>query len=93
MPAVLPFVFQPKPRDGSYSNPTENMIARWVPSRNATVHLVYFGKSGSPEFVASQKENTFKIGALEPKTTYYWRIDEIADRDTVQGPVWHFTTR
>lgn len=93
MPAVLPFVFQPKPRDGSYANPTENVVAKWVPSRNAITHLIYFGKSGSPEFVASQMENAFKIGALEPKTTYYWRVDEIIDRDTVQGPVWHFTTK
>ncbi len=93
MPAVLPFVFQPRPRDGSYNNSAENMMAKWVPSRDANAHLVYFGKSSSPEFAANQKENTFKIGTLESKTTYYWRIDEIVDQDTVGGPLWHFTTR
>jgi pectinesterase len=93
MPSVLPFVSQPAPRTGSYKVTTENLMVNWVPSRNANTSLVYFSRNGSPEFVASQKEHYFKVGALEPKTTYYWRIDEIVDRDTVKGPVWHFTTR
>ena len=93
MPSVLPFVSQPSPRNGSYKIPTENLMVNWIPSRNATASLVYFSKNGSPEFVVNQKEHVFKVGALEPKTTYYWRIGEIVDRDTVKGAVWHFTTR
>ena len=93
MPSVLPFVSQPSPRNGSYRIPTENLIVNWIPSRNATASLVYFSMNGNPEFVANQKEHVFKVGALEPKTAYHWRIDEIVDRDTVRGPLWHFTTR
>jgi hypothetical protein len=93
MPSVLPFVSQPSPRNGSYKIPTENLMVNWIPSRNATASLVYFSKNGNPEFVVNQKEHVFKVGALEPKTTYYWRIGEIVDRDTVKGAIWHFTTR
>jgi pectinesterase len=93
MPSVLPFVSQPSPRNGSYKIATENLIVNWIPSRNASASLVYFSKNGNPEFVANQKEHVFKVGALEPKTTYCWRIDEIVGRDTVKGPLWHFTTR
>ena len=93
MPSVLPFVSQASPRNGLYKIPTENLMVNWVPSRNAQTSLVYFSKNGNPELAANQKEHIFKVGALEPRTTYYWRIDEIVDRDTVKGPLWHFTTR
>ncbi len=29
---------------------------------------------------------------LEPETTYFWRVDTVADEKTIQGPVWAFTT-
>jgi hypothetical protein len=93
MPAVLPFVTQPNPRVGAYKIPARGTRLTWVSSRNAETHAVHFGKSNSPEFQGSQKENTFNPGGLEPKTMYYWRIDEIAGSDTLRGPLWHFTTR
>jgi pectinesterase len=93
MPSVLPFVSQPEPRNGSYRNLNQGLMVSWVPSRNGNTSLVYFSKSGNPDLVAAQKEHSLKLGALEPKTTYYWRIDEIVGQDTVKGPAWHFTTR
>ena len=93
MPSVLPFVSQPVPRDGSYRVPTEQVEISWVPSRTADASIAYFSKDANPERVAIQSERSFKVGALEPHTRYYWRIDEIAGKDTVKGPSWHFTTR
>jgi hypothetical protein len=92
MPPVLPFVFLPRPRNGSYDAQATGTVLKWIPSRNARSHNVYFGRSSKPEFCGNQKENWFDPGRLERSTTYYWRIDEITDIDTTAGPLWHFTT-
>ncbi len=93
MPSVLPFVSQPSPRDGAYGVPTRRGEISWVPSRNADASIAYFSTEASPERVAIQSEKEFSVGALEPNTRYYWRIDEIVGKDTVKGPLWHFTTK
>ena len=93
MPSVLPFVSQPFPRDGAYGVAGKPLEVTWVPSRNADASIAYFSKEANPEQVAIQSERSFKVGALEPGTRYYWRVDEIVGKDTVKGPTWHFTTR
>jgi pectinesterase len=92
MPSVLPFVFLPRPRDGSYNVQSASTILKWTAARNAVSHNIYFGKTRSPEFIRNQKENFFSASALESKTPYFWRIDEVTEMDTVRGPLWHFTT-
>ncbi len=92
MPSVLPTVFLPRPRDGSYGISNDGVGLKWVPARNADSHLIYFGKSGQLQFKKSQKEFAFSIGPLAPHTKYLWRIDEVAGSDTLRGPLWHFTT-
>jgi hypothetical protein len=93
MPAVLPFVSFPRPKDGAYGIQSKGTILKWAPSRNAISHLVYFGKDIKPEFKSAQKENKFDPGKLESKMTYYWKVDELCGADTVHGIVWHFTTK
>ena len=93
MPSVLPFVSQPSPRDGAYRVDTKQMTISWVPSRNAETSIAYFSKEANPERVAIQSERNFTVGALEPNTRYFWRIDEVVGKDTVKGPGWHFTTK
>ena len=93
MPPVLPMVFLPRPRDGEYIGQNRDIVLKWVPARNAVSHNVYFGKSGMMEFKGNQKENIFNSGKLERKTKYYWRIDEVTGADTLQGSLWHFTTK
>lgn len=93
MPSVLPYVSQPSPRNGSYKVPATNVATSWIPSRNADACIAYFSKDVIPERVALQSDRSFKLGALELNTCYYWRIDEIVNQDTVKGPLWHFTTR
>ncbi|HTY36280.1 MAG TPA: pectinesterase family protein [Bacteroidota bacterium] len=93
MPSVLPFVSQPVPRDGAYGIPTEQVNISWVPSRNADASIAYFSKESNPERVAIQSVRSFRLGALEPHTRYFWRIDEVVGADTIKGPLWHFTTK
>jgi pectinesterase len=93
MPPVLPFVYLPRPRDGSCLGPNEHAVLKWVPSRNSICHNVYFGTSSNPEFRGNQISNAYAPGSLKSKTTYYWRIDEVTDAGTIKGILWHFTAR
>ena len=93
MPSVLPFVSQPSPRDGSYKVQQEGTILNWIPSRNAISSSIYFGKSTKPEHQLTQNEHSFNPGTLDAKTTYYWRISDVTGGDTLNGPLWHFTTK
>jgi pectinesterase len=93
MPAVLPKVFLPRPRDNANQIWNKSVTLKWVPARNAISHKVYFGSSKTPKFKKNQKNNSFYAGKLKPKTTYYWRIDEVTATGTQRGPLWHFTTK
>ena len=93
MPSVLPFVSFPTPRNCFYGVSRDNMVLRWVPSRNADGSLISFAKGDTPEFRERRQANTFAVGQLEPNTRYSWRIDEVSGVDTLRGPVWHFTTQ
>jgi hypothetical protein len=92
MPSVLPTVFLPRPRDGASQVQRGSVNLKWVSSRNAQSHKIYFGTSSNPEFKKDQKNNSFHVNNLAPKTTYYWRIDEVNDTEIVHGPLWQFTT-
>jgi hypothetical protein len=39
-----------------------------------------------------QSSIRFETGQLEPRTTYYWRVDERIPGGVVAGPEWSFTT-
>jgi pectinesterase len=91
MPAVLPMVFLPRPKDGVKNVQEDGIILKWVPARNAISHNVYFGKSNKPELRGNQQENIFDPGKLKTKTIYYWQIDEVTEVDTIKGELWHFT--
>ena len=93
MPSVLPFVSFPYPRDGAYKIDANNPVCKWIPSRNAVSHNVYFGTEKNLVLRKKQNDNIFKPEKLQPKSTYYWRIDEVTETDTIKGPVWHFTTK
>jgi len=93
MPAVLPRVAFPVPRDGAYNVRRDSVVIAWVPSRTADSHCVHFGETGDLPLRATLRGNSWSPGALKHATTYYWRVDEVAAVDTIRGPVWHFTTR
>lgn len=64
----------------------------WVAGTGATAHDVYFGTSYPLTFRGTQSATQFSPGALDPETTYYWRIDEKNSSGTREGTVWSFTT-
>jgi len=79
-------------------------ILDWTPGQNATGHDVYFGLDKAAVAAATTStadiyrgrqradETSFDPGSLDANTTYYWRIDEIDNANTVIGTVWSFTT-
>lgn len=93
MRSILPFVSFPNPRASSYNISSQGSILRWVPSRNSTLTIIYFGTEKDPIFKGTTKEKFYVPGLLEKNHRYYWRIDEIVGQDTLIGTTWHFTTQ
>ncbi|MEI6076310.1 MAG: glycoside hydrolase family 44 protein [Verrucomicrobiota bacterium] len=73
----------------------------WKASTNAFYHYVYLGTSSnavatattnSPEFAAVTTVTNFNPGALAYLTSFFWRVDEVANSTSTTGSVWRFTT-
>ncbi|MEM7247290.1 MAG: LamG-like jellyroll fold domain-containing protein [Acidobacteriota bacterium] len=74
----------------------------WLPGAGAETHDVYFGSdlasvrdadTSSPEYRGRQAEASWTLPTGLPDGTYYWRIDESAGADIVQGVTWHWAVR
>ncbi|MEA3188208.1 MAG: hypothetical protein QOD99_2038, partial [Chthoniobacter sp.] len=75
----------------------------WRPSKGAVSHHLYLGTNAeavadatqeSLEFKGSFKEPAFAPKGLNHLDGYYWRVDEVDDKQTVsKGEVWHFGIR
>lgn len=94
------------PRDGSVNVPLNAKLA-WAPAVGATYYDVYFGAAEEPEYqttitatniIVTPTPNSiyfllrYNPGALNPNTTYYWKIDSRNDEEIAVGNVWSFTT-
>lgn len=93
LPFLLPFVSHPSPRTGAYAQRRDSLLLKWMPARGIASSLLYFGKEKNIHPVQKTITREFLLQDLEPSTRYYWRIDRISGRDTVAGPLWHFTTQ
>jgi pectinesterase len=93
LPSVLPFAFFPHPERNVQDVNTNGVNLSWVAGRNADSHNVYFGKSNPPEYKGNRAETSFDAGRLEPRTTYYWRVDEVTEEGAIKGKLWSFKTR
>jgi hypothetical protein len=91
----------PSPADGASWLVFSGQTLSWKVGQNAPTHDVYFGtdkaavEAGDASVLkaSSLADATFETGALEPSTTYYWRVDEIdAAGSKFVGDVWSFTT-
>ena len=51
-----------------------------------------WNKYAQPEFKGNVNISSFYVAALQPKITYYWRVDETNGPNTWKGQVWSFTT-
>jgi hypothetical protein len=91
--SVLPFAFLSHPEHNAQDVNTNGVNLSWVAGRNADSHNVYFGKSNPPEYKGNRVETSWDVGKLEPRTTYYWRVDEVTEEGTIEGKLWRFNTR
>ncbi|MHC4703405.1 MAG: PA14 domain-containing protein, partial [Planctomycetota bacterium] len=89
--------YNPIPADGAKFIETEAPTLSWTAGHEAKLHHVYFGTSfeevdnaigALPQAITTYTPSI----ALEPETTYYWRVDEFDVLATHKGPVWSFTT-
>ncbi|MEM7247897.1 MAG: LamG-like jellyroll fold domain-containing protein [Acidobacteriota bacterium] len=89
---------KPSPAAGSLLVDSPAELA-WVAGPLAEMHEVYFGddlqavqsaNTSAPEFRGRQAEPTWAPPAELAPGTYYWRIDEVAGADVVEGAVWHW---
>jgi pectinesterase len=92
VPAVLPFASLPRPRDGAHGAAVDGVTLRWIAARDATRHRVAFGTTTPPPVVGDTRETSYDPGALQPGTTYFWRVDAVTPRGVAQGATWSFTT-
>ncbi len=91
--------FDPVPADGTAWVDSDIALS-WKAGQGAVVHDLYLGTdkaavdSGAPSvFQGAVSDTTWTPAALEPGTTYFWSIDEVAANGTKKaGPVWSFTT-
>ena len=94
-------VGNPQPANGAADVAMATVLS-WTAADNAVSHEVYLGldkdvvrsaDTTSPEYKGSKSlgEASYDAGLLEPDTTYYWRIDEVYNGNTIKGPVWSFT--
>ncbi|MBP6672188.1 MAG: pectin esterase [Bacteroidetes bacterium] len=93
LPAVLPFASHPFPRQNAESILTDSLLLKWIPARYGGSALIYIGKTRN---VLLQKQligRQHLLRDLSSSTRYFWRVDQINGRDTITGPLWHFTTK
>jgi hypothetical protein len=86
----------PSPSDGQGNVNRNTVILSWTAGVGATSHDVYLGINPTPgagDFKGNQTGTTYDPQALDRRTTYYWRIDEVNSDGTTPGPVWNFTTK
>ena len=93
--------YNPDPADGAKYVDT-NVSLSWDRGFKAISHDLYFGTdetavadadNSSPEYINNQDMLTYQLPALEFDTTYFWRIDELNDDQTIsKGDVWAFST-
>ena len=74
---------------------TSSVVLSWTAAANSpTSHTVYFGESESSlQQVYSGAATSYTATGLNPKQTYYWRVDETIDGVTYTGTVWSFRLR
>ncbi|HLE21079.1 MAG TPA: DUF4038 domain-containing protein [Vicinamibacteria bacterium] len=82
---------QPVPGSGATGVATATEL-RFTPGADAALHELHFGTTQPPPHRASLTEASFRPGSLEPRTTYFWRVDEVNGAGTTEGSLWSFTT-
>ncbi len=89
-----PKAIRPKPFDGDTDVCVYGAALEWTPGLKAVTHRMYLGVTPADLKLLGMVEKTSaRLSGLAKGTTYYWRIDEVQDDETVTaGRVWSFTT-
>jgi hypothetical protein len=64
----------------------------WSPGAGSLLQQVYFGDTNPPPFLGESAKAFFGPGWLADSTTYFWRVDQVNNAGTTEGPLWQFTT-
>jgi hypothetical protein len=81
----------PCPAGGDVNVPVTATLS-WTKGTDVVSHDVYFGTFNPPAFYGNQTTTAFTPNVLNFNTTYYWRIDEVTNSDTITGDLWTITT-
>ena len=82
----------PVPGNGAVSVSTSPTL-RWTRGHTATGYQVSFGATNPPPLVGPTTEQTFTPGTLNPRTVYYWRVDQETPEGVKAGNLWRFRTQ
>ncbi|MCW5980380.1 MAG: choice-of-anchor D domain-containing protein [Bryobacteraceae bacterium] len=81
----------PAPAHGATSVRLDTTLS-WTGGSGATSHDVYFGATSPPPFVTNTTSGTYKPGALNRNTTYYWKCVAKNSGGETSSSLWRFTT-
>ncbi|TLX74327.1 T9SS type A sorting domain-containing protein [Labilibacter sediminis] len=63
----------------------------WLPAYKSSNNRVYFGTSEDHlELLATQQNNIYDPGDLDPSQTYFWRVDCLTEDGWQTGETWSF---
>lgn len=83
------------PTDGETDVATGSSL-KWTcsdPDGDALQYDIYLGKDQDPLLIAADIfVDNFVPGDLDPDTEYYWKVVASDGEETVESPVWKFTT-
>ncbi|MEM6965725.1 MAG: fibronectin type III domain-containing protein [Bacteroidota bacterium] len=80
----------PFPTDGATAV-SNYVVLSWEEGSNTDSVQVFFGTNNNPSLVAVTTDNFFQP-ALNPFTTYFWKIVAVNDNGMTSSPTWTFTT-
>lgn len=89
--------YEPNPADEATEISTSLSTLQWNcsdPDEDAISYDVYFGTEEMPQMIETiEAELSYTLSALEPNTTYYWKIVANDNNGGVtEGDVWSFAT-
>lgn len=74
---------------------TLDLTLEWQKGLFAKSHKLYLSKDETideSDFVIDQAETQYDVESIDPGQKYYWRVDEVNENGTTQGPVLNFIT-
>jgi hypothetical protein len=93
---------KPSPANDDEHWPNESALT-WAAPATAVSHQLYLGTDSnavavatpaSPEFKGNLTSASYALPPLDPKETYFWRVDEMdASKQVTHGEVWRFRIR